>query len=397
MLQPIRISPPRNAAQRRHGSFWVNARKLFNENPFSVTLASVLILFGAGCLGYVNYVYQEYIIKAFHKYPEPVAKKMRRAIYYANYDVQPKEALKYFKQALALAEELRMDPFSDEILGVKIEIARMLERIGQHEMAVEVLERIRASNLAWLEESGGEDHNKKRRTRVLAKTIAITVKIGELYSTPEVWKRDMAQERLVWAVDISLKERLRRISQNVTEEEEGEWLSDDEMGAQLESLAHSYEAKDLHYLAAPLFLQALSLYPAKDCHQVVLMNNLASSLAQQSPQAAREVQAYVQSHNIDQPAIGPEATREMMVQNAKTWAEKAIEVAAAIQPPERTEECDVGCAVATHNLGEFAEMSNDIVLAEKYYKESVSLARAVGFQEGVEQSSTRLRALAKAG
>ena len=39
-----------------------------------------------------------------------------------------KEALKYYKQALQVSQELQMDPFSDEILGVKIQIAAMLEK-----------------------------------------------------------------------------------------------------------------------------------------------------------------------------------------------------------------------------------------------------------------------------
>jgi hypothetical protein len=78
------------------------------------------ILFGAGSLVYTNYIYNSYIIGAFSKFPEPVAQKLRRALYYTNISLSPKEAVKYYGQALAVADELGMDPFSDEILGVKI-------------------------------------------------------------------------------------------------------------------------------------------------------------------------------------------------------------------------------------------------------------------------------------
>ncbi|EME83335.1 uncharacterized protein MYCFIDRAFT_188384 [Pseudocercospora fijiensis CIRAD86] len=361
-----------------------------------VSSAHVAILVGAGSVLYANYLYQNYIIASFHKFPEEVAKKLRRALYYTNIDLQPKEALKYYKQALKVAEDIQMDPFSDEIIGVKIQMAKLLEDVNHWGKAIEVLERTRADNLAWLEQYGVLERNKARRTSVLAKTVGISVKLGELYGHPSIYDREMAQERLVWAVETVLKEQRRRINENVKEEEEGKWMSNDEIGGALEALAHSYEAKDQHYLAAPLFLQALSLHPTNSCHQVVLMNNLASSLAQQSPRAAREAQAYASSKNISERPTGPAATQESMIDNAKLWAQKAIDVAAGIQPPERNEECDIGCAVATHNLGEFAEMSKDIGLAERRYKEAISISRAIGFEEGVEQSSARLRQLAKA-
>lgn len=62
----------------------------------------------------------------------------------------------------------------------------------------------------------------------------------------------------------------------------------------------------------------------------------------------------------------------------------------------RDEECDFGCAVALHNLGEFAEMRRDLSEARKKYKEAVAVARGVGFEEGVENSSEALRRLSKA-
>ncbi|KAM3425000.1 hypothetical protein BST61_g6970 [Cercospora zeina] len=395
--QALRRTPLQHGQQRRHASFMENAKNLTQQNPLSVALAVVFILAGAGSVVYANYVYQSYILAAFHKYPEPVAKKLRRALYYTNVDLQPKEALKYYKQALREAEEIQMDPFSNEIIGVKIQVAKLLEDIQQWPKAIEVLERTRSDNLEWLKQFGDIEHNKQKRTSVLAKTVGISVKLGELYGHPAIYDRDAAQETLVWAVETVLKEQQRRVDNRVKDDEEGGWMSNDQIGAALEALAHSYEAKSQHYLATPLFLQALSLYPTKDCHTVVLMNNLASCLVQQSPTAARAAQAYAASQNPSERPTGPAASRESVIDNAKQWAQKALDVAAGIAVPERNEECDIGCAVATHNLGEFAEMSNDVNLAKKKYQEAISLARAIGFEEGVEQSSARLRELANAG
>ncbi|KAK4541486.1 hypothetical protein LTR36_007932 [Oleoguttula mirabilis] len=387
--------------RRRAGTFTGNARALFAKHPLQVTLAVGAILAGTAALAYSNYLYRTYILAAFHNYPDAVAKKLRRALYYTNTDLQPQEAIKYYRQALQVAEEIGMDPFSDEIMGVKIQVSKLMEDVRQIAKAIQVLEILRNDSLEWLRRYGDLEHNKVKRTRVLAKCVGIAVKQGELYGSAEIYDRDVAEERLVWAVETVLKERQRRntlrasqgLSEAQLQEQEGPWMTDSEVGASLEALAQNYEAKDQHYLATPLFLQALALHPTKNCHTVVLMNNLASSLAQQSPRAARAAQAYAVSRNIDERPSGPIVTRETMIQNAQTWAQKALDVAAELQPPERDEECDLGCAVATHNLGEFAEMMGNVGEAQKRYGEAISVARAIGFQEGVDNSSERLRKL----
>ena len=55
----------------------------------------------------------------------------------------------------------------------------------------------------------------------------------------------------------------------------------------------------------------------------------------------------------------------------------------------------MGCAVATHNLGEFAEMDGDIAEARRKFEEAKSLSKAIGFQEGVINSEDALRRLEK--
>jgi hypothetical protein len=89
------------------------------------------------------------------------------------------------------------------------------------------------------------------------------------------------------------------------------------------------------------------------------------------------------------------ASREQMVDNARLWAEKALALGQQIRAPQRNEECDIGCVVATHNLGEIAEMLGNKDAAIGRYTEAVSLAKGIGYQEGLEMSSRRLRELKK--
>lgn len=111
---------------------------------------------------------------------------------------------------------------------------------------------------------------------------------------------------------------------------------------------------------------------------IIEVNNLSISLAQQQVPA--------------EPGK-PAPSRTQVIANARLWAEKALAVAAKIAPPERTEECDVGCAVATHNLGEFAEMDGNIKEARKKFEEAKSLAKAMGFEDGVKQADEALKRL----
>lgn len=131
------------------------AKDLWRRHPYTVSLAAVCILFASGCIVYANILYQQYIIASFHRYPEPVAHKLRRALYFTNTDLQPKEALKYYKQALQIADELGMDPFSNEIIGVKVQVAMLMEKIQNYPKAIEVLEILKRDCLQWQVELGG--------------------------------------------------------------------------------------------------------------------------------------------------------------------------------------------------------------------------------------------------
>ncbi|KAI4160207.1 MAG: hypothetical protein LQ342_005919 [Letrouitia transgressa] len=381
--------------QARPASFFANFKTLARAHPFTVPLAVFSILVGASGLIYANYIYSSYIIGEFTAYPEPVAAKLRRALYFTNHDLQPERALKYFSQALQLAHQEGMDPLSDAILGVKAEVSKLLVKVRHTRAATEALEivlgdclefvrRVEAGELGPGEKNiiSPEEMREQKwadRSRVLGRTVGMGVRLGELYAQDDMQEFENAEARLVQAVTTMLREKKRRDEEGVREGE-GEWMTGEEMGAALESLANHYEAADKHFLATPLYLQAVSLCPPTSCHSVVLMNNLSISLAQQSPHPSLEPHT-------------PPASRTALISNARTWATKALDIAAKIVPPERSQECNEGCAVATHNLGEFAEMEGNLAEARRKYEEARSLSRGLGFKEGVERAEARLNIL----
>lgn len=108
------------------------------------------------------------------------------------------------------------------------------------------------------------------------------------------------------------------------------------------------------------------------------MNNLAISLALQNPPPT--------------PNTPPTSASEYLSQ-ARVWAEKALSTAAAIKPPERTEECDQGCAVATINLGDFSMMGGEVEEARRRWEEGRGISKGIGFGEGVGRAEESLKEL----
>ncbi|KAG9203729.1 hypothetical protein G6514_002342 [Epicoccum nigrum] len=356
--------------------------------PFAVVILSVL---SGMCLIYLPWYYKNVIIKPYHNFPEPVAKKLRKALFYSRgKHIDIREANKFFRQALQTADELGMDPFSDEIMGVKYTIAALFEDAGYYSLATDVLEIMRADTQKWMDEFSHKHWNDGNRSRVLKNLIQINVKLGQLYDIKYINEPENGGKRLVEAVETALAESQRR-EKNGLFQGEGEFLTKEELGGALEALGSHYEEFGPRYLATPLFVKALELCPPKSCHSIILMNNISTCLSQQSPPPNKDALA-LSSAPTDFPVTNA-PPRAVLLDQARQWATKALAHAAAIPSTDKTEECDIGCAVATHNLGEFYEMEGKIAEARQKYEEAASLAKSMGFKEGQTNARAGLRRL----
>ncbi|KAI0851253.1 TPR domain-containing protein [Daldinia vernicosa] len=402
-------------------------RTLFRQSPEELVIAILLLCGVAGISVYVAYAYFNYFqSKQFTRFPPQIAKSLRRALYYSNYAPDPELALKYYKRALEQCSQAGLDPFSDEVMGVKIQLAAWFEKIGSYRNAINVLESLARDCKKWVEvmeksvRDGQVDKSGKlvgspspqpptqedaeaetdtkpenlwgKRTRILGKLVGISVKLGELYSDEHVLQGDSAGQHLVWAVETVLKELQRRQVEGV-KEGEGDWMTPEQIGGALEALGNHYESKSQHYLSAPLFLQAVSLSPRNSCHTAVLMNNLAISLAQQpidTPTNTKQASQGSESNVTARP------TRSTLLASARAWAQQAQETAQKVQGEDRTEECDEACAVALCNLGDIAAMTGDTEEARRKFEESLSLSKRIAFDPGVAQAQEGLQRLSKA-
>ncbi|KAI0535434.1 TPR domain-containing protein [Xylaria digitata] len=399
-------------------------RTLFRQSPEELVIALILLCGCAAVSVYVVYTYFNYFqSEQFTRFPPEIAKSLRRALYYTNYAPDPKLALKYYQLALEQCTASGLDPFSDEVIGVRIQVAAWLEGIGKFQNSIEVLEALLRDCKKWVEvmeksvQDGLVDKSGRligaaetklnppkegdesiveepenlwaKRTRLLGKSVGISVKLGELYADDHVLQGDAAGEHLVWAVETVLKELQRRQVEAV-KEGEGDWMSPEQIGGALEALANHYESKSLHYLAAPLYLQAVTLSPPDSCHTAVLMNNLASSLAQQPVQSPFNSQLTLGNENPTQPTTQA-PTRAMLLASARSWALQALGTAQKVMGESRTDECDEACAVAMCNLGDIAAMAGDAQEAERRFRESLELSQKLSFEPGIAQAKEGLK------
>ncbi|KAM0220366.1 hypothetical protein ACHAQD_006089 [Fusarium lateritium] len=343
-------------------------------------------------------------------------------------------ALKYYKRAMDQCAEHGLDPYSDEVLGIRIQTSHWLEKIANYNGCLQVLEGILAdcnrwihvmeqsvkdgkvnnegklikpateaetpanqvaNNVASTPEQGNAEEDIvveslwHKRQRILTKTVGIAIKLGELYGDEHVLDPDNSQKHLIWAVETALKEARRRKEEGV-KPGEGDWLSPEQMGGAMESLGRDYERKSQFHLAIPLFFRALRLCETP-CHRPVIMNNLAASFAQHPmfvPANSEPSDAIKELHDPAMPA-----TRKECLEAAQNWAKNAYKHGKDVTGSERTAECDEACAVALCNWGDVAAMLGNNDLARKKYKQCVDMAGKLGFPDAVKQARAGLAKL----
>ncbi|KAJ5169725.1 Tetratricopeptide-like helical [Penicillium coprophilum] len=412
------------------------SKGIWRKNPVLMPLAIFSVVGGAFIFAYISYVEVTRVGPQYHKFPPPVADALRTAIYYTEIDLNPAKAMKAYREALQIAFEMGIHPYSDEILGIKLQVAMMLEKAGLVKPAIDILERTKNETLAWVDQvtagnaaaaaekvkqaqaqeqttpanvqvdteaiQESEEDLKARaqyearlRDKALKKAVGMAMKLGELYSSEYIQDDKKAEAAQVAAVEICLKEMHRRQrlglpvgSSSSGEGSDGEaWLNLTEIATALAELAATYTAKERYELAMPLYMRALDLIRAAEgtsisCKQVVLLNDVATALVGQ-----------VQLPPKSQPQ--QPVTAQQTVEAAQKWAEKAIEVAAHIQPPIRDEECDITCVVATYNLGELAELQKKPEVAKQRYTEAKALADKIEYEEGGTMAKEALKRLGK--
>ncbi|PHH90431.1 hypothetical protein CDD83_3668 [Cordyceps sp. RAO-2017] len=411
-------------------------RSAYRDSPFVTGTTIVMLVLLVG----VSFVAIRAYIRTFYNaelsiYPPPIANTLRRAIYYTKIKPDPELALRLYRKAMEQCTELGLDPFSDEVLGIRIYVSSWLERLCSYTSALDVLESVLGDCRRWVDvmeqavkdgkvddagrykaaatapapeakaQAGGDAPSDapsegvaetetlwRKRERLLAKAIGTSVKLGELYSDEHVLDPDKSHAHLLWAVETSLREFQRRKTQGLRPGEQG-WLTPEQLGGSMESLGRDYERRSQFQLAIPLFFQALRLCESP-CHRAVIMNNLSAAFAQHPIYSAGQQPDAAGGLLGGQPP-GPAmpATRKECLEAALNWARNAHEHARDVRGDDRTTECDEACAVALCNWADVAAMLGKPQLARAKYDECIDLSRKMDFPQGVRQAQEGLARL----
>uniref|UniRef100_A0A0B7K995 TPR domain-containing protein n=1 Tax=Bionectria ochroleuca TaxID=29856 RepID=A0A0B7K995_BIOOC len=382
-------------------------RQGFRENPVLISVILLVLIFSAvyGTIK-VRAFYKLFYNRQWSRYPEPVATTLRRAVYFTTVSPDPERALKFYKKAMAETKQIGLDPFTDEVVGIRIMVAFWLEKIGNFSQAIEVLEAVRRDCLEWVENmekqaANGEINEQGRlkaalpsdstAPRLLSKAVSISVKLGEIFADEHVLDPDNSHLHLVWSVETTLKEFRRRKEEGPKPGEQS-WLTPTEVGSTMESLGRDYERKSQFHLAIPLFFQALHNCESP-CHRAAIMNNLSACFAQHplySPAAGGNPET---ESLKDLFASSMPNTRQDCLEAASNWANNAYFHANDVKGDDRTAECDEACATALCNWGDVAAMQGKTDLARKKYEQCVELSNKLGFAEGAKTAQDGLKRL----
>ncbi|PFH56138.1 hypothetical protein XA68_17015 [Ophiocordyceps unilateralis] len=403
-------------------------RSAYRDSPATMVMA-ISILAGLGLFSYwgFNFIIQTFYREEICRYPDPIANSLRRALYYSIIHPDNELALRYYKKAMEQCVEIGFEPFSDEVLGIRIQVAGWLEKIDRHKTAAHVLETVLTDCMKWIaamEQCVKDDkvddagryrpaddemademahdmaHDMadektetlwRKRQRLLRKAVGTSLKLGELYADEHVLEPDKAHAKLVWAVETSLREFQRRQRQGPKPGEQ-DWLKTEELGASLESLGRDYTQRGQSQLAIPLLFRALRMCESA-CQRAVIMNNLAVAFAQQ-PLFAPEGPVKTSDDASDGPldtTKTPDSlmimTRRESLEAALNWAQNAHRHAVDVQGDDRTPSCDQACAAALCTWADVAATQGKVELARAKYGECMEMSRDIGFLPGFKHAS----------
>ncbi|EEP80324.1 predicted protein [Uncinocarpus reesii 1704] len=430
-LRPQKIaSHTARAPQSRSYTIWDKFRDNFNEakkdvwrkHPFGMPVMLAFAVGSVCCFFYVIYDHITHVEPQYARYPPAVGDRLRKAVYYTQFDLNPVRALQWYKQALIAADQVGMHPFSEEVLAIRMQVGRMLEKAGMMKAAIEVSEKVQKDCIEWVRngrrkqiireneravsdkrtddpaaieaeriELEKEVAEEQRRSSVMKLAAASCVRLAELYSSDHVRETDKAEQALLAAVDLCRTEVQYRRDKNLPVTGDGDYyISLTQVASAFNEMADFYTQRGRTDLSTALYMQSLALIKEDEqdrptsCAQVVLLNNIASQMAEQAQNPNPPPTATTSGSHL------PPISRDQLLYAASEWAKKALDVADKIQPPVRNEECDQGCVTATYNLGEIAEMQGHFNEAKKYYAETIELSKKIQFSDGADMANEAL-------
>lgn len=303
---------------------------------FVLAVASLALL---ALMAYDQYTNPNPVLAA---YPPEVELHLRSALYAVHVSPDPEKAEYFFTQALRASERVGMDPYSPEVIGLRIRLAECLEKFGRAKGAIEVLHgtsKFCEQKVADIDRgvtSQQPEQTKTLRKGMLRTILRCRVKEAALYESEFVQNPFKAREVLSDAIGLLVKETQDPQTKGFSEDNAA-GLPLDEISSMLSQMGDLYATTGEESNAVQVYM--LTLAPlrqacngSRSCKEVQILSNIASTMdiALKRPGATIN---------------GQPANKQNMAAGRKAilaWAEQAIKTAEVVKPEDRDEVCELG-------------------------------------------------------
>ncbi|CRG87426.1 hypothetical protein PISL3812_04443 [Talaromyces islandicus] len=389
-------------------------RDIWRKNPIVLPVA-ILSVVGAGAFFIYAFYFQTMEINTrMSRFPQPVAKELRKALYFTEVNMEPQKAIEHYRAALRLSHELGMHPYSDEVIGIKLQAADMYVRAGFHKQAVHLLSRTASEAMQWVNRSRrrlsagtpGKELSKNSEpniqeifgppvedyemeyeltTRVIKKLIGIyllTADILEDEHLKDPFEAFASRRAALSTLAQEIKNREQRgLPPTATPEEGDSWVSAEEASHTMSDVGSTWLRAGRPEKALELLMPAVAILRQVEgrditCRQVVLLSNIAAAMFDH-----RHSEEDVAAKKIPQNSV------EKQMKSSRDWALKALEVSNLVKEDYRDDECDMGCAAAADVLSAIAEWQGADEEARKWLLEEKRYCESAQFAEGIQKVS----------
>ncbi|KAL4811376.1 hypothetical protein BDV18DRAFT_129186 [Aspergillus unguis] len=409
----------------RHAS-----KGIWRKNPILFPLAIISVIGASLFFAYLAYIEVTQNAPQYHKFPPKVAKPLRQAIYYTDVVLDPRLAMKHYKEALRIALASGMHPYSDELVGIQLKVADMLEQAGQVDEAIKQLELTRKNLINWVEKTRKEaaarkeildKHDKKveeqaaqkqkkidagnppvhttfevndpqilddyerlleqeawvvrQQDKAMKKAVGISIRLGELFASDYIQDVKRAEAAHEKAVELGLAELAYREGSGLPTgggldgdpDEAEDRLTNSEVAVALLGLGQIYMNSGHASLTLPVYNHALKMCLMEEReHPTCLQIHVMTNIA--ATLGMRAMLPFPDEKN-------PEASRREVLESAKKWALETLNEYEKIPESERQEGCSISYLYLAHSLGEFAEHLGDMPDAKKWHKEALDVGK----------------------
>ncbi|EHY59886.1 hypothetical protein HRR83_009304 [Exophiala dermatitidis] len=315
-----------------------------------------------GAIGSVSLLtvmaYNEYMKEKASAYPPEVEEQLRLALHYTHVKPDPELSAQYFVEAIKRADEVGMDPYGKEALGIRIRFAQMLEDFGHAKGAIEVLDSITKDLQQKLVEVDEQfsltaDKNSEeglakaeQRKELVKGIIQNKVKVSSLYESDYIQDRASAKQTLSDAVGLVVKETKDPQTNGFTDDN-GAGLTTGEIAAMLSQMGDLYATTGEEANAIQVYMLTLqplraSCNGTRSCKEVQVMSNIASTMGVALKKPGAKIN-------------GKPATKDTLAAGRRAalkWADQAVATADVVKPQDRDEICDLALLSAQMTRGD---------------------------------------------